>query len=102
MKFPDFDYDRAYDLSRSEEDEETEIPMDVLAAYRNAKNIAEASEDDNLIECLTCPYHYGIHKGDACDRDCYEAALEWLIARIFVIMDPKVQEMLLKQIRALV
>ena len=75
MTFPDFDYERAYDLSRSEEGEETEIPVEVLTAYRNAKNIAEASEDDDLIECLTCPYHYGIHKGDSCDRDCYEAAL---------------------------
>ena len=75
MTFPDFDYERAYDLSRSEEGEETGIPVEVLSAYRNAKNIAEASEDDDLIECLTCPYHYGIHKGDACDRDCYEAAL---------------------------
>ncbi len=75
MVFPDFDYDRAYALVRATGDEEDGVPSDVVAAYKNAKNITEASEDDDLVECLTCPYHYGVHKGESCDRDCHEAAL---------------------------
>ena len=75
ITMPRFDYDRAYALASGVETKDTEeVPDEVAAAFRNAKNILEASEDDELMECLTCPYHYGVHSGDSCDRNCGEAA----------------------------
>ena len=75
----EFDFERADALLGEDWDAECpdegghKVPRDVRASYANAKDILAASEDDCLLKCLTCPYHYGFNTGEGCDRDCYES-----------------------------
>ncbi len=100
--WPKFDYDRAYalvsvckdvrniaikggmdlgscfaqldEILTEVNDKNCPVPTEVARAFLYAWDIVEASEDDALLECIPCPFHYGCNGGLDCGRNCHESA----------------------------